>query len=266
MVQELGYQCLGHRDLQRFIAFQYLGQVFPAPCRYKRQIILRPLHHIEPLPLHGQIGNDRAVELLLPGIIQPDIQICFYVDLPHPIQRHHIELPYRFVILRRISRGHDDPALRDTVRAEGLVLQKLQHGGRQRLRNAVDLVQEQDALLTAGTLHGLVNGSDDLAHGIFRDRHDLPAVGFFLNMGQADGALAGVVGDGIGHQSHAAAPGDLFHDGRLSDTRRAHQQNGTLVYRRKQIIPGAILAKIRLQGMDDLLFCFLNIHRILLNQ
>ena len=51
--------------------------------------------------------------------------------------------------------------------AEDLVLQKLQHGRRERLRYAVDLVEEQNALAAPRGIHRLIDRGDDLAHGVF---------------------------------------------------------------------------------------------------
>ena len=96
--------------------------------------------------------------------------------------------------------------------AEDLVLQELQHGGGQGLADAVDLVQEEDALPLAGGLHGLVDGGDDLAHGVLGDLILLSVKDLLLDEGQAQGALPGVVGHGVGHQAHVQLLGDLLHD------------------------------------------------------
>ncbi len=55
------------------------------------------------------------------------------------------------VVLRRVAGRDHDPAPREGPwRPKSLVLQELEHHGGQRLADAVDLVQEEDALLQPG--------------------------------------------------------------------------------------------------------------------
>ena len=144
--------------------------------------------------------------------------------------------------------------------SEGLVLQKLQHGGGQGFRNAVDLVQKQNALLLPGPVHGGVYRADDLAHGILRHGKMLPAVVPLRDFGQAHGALPGVMGHGVGNHGKPRLPGRLLHDGGLSHPGRADQQQGPLVDQRVAIIPVSILLQIGRQGVFDFFFGLLNIH------
>ena len=67
------------------------------------------------------------------GIIQERLHLRPDVQDPKPVQGHNIKIPNGFVVFRGIPRRHDDPALRQGVGAEGLVLQKLEHGRRQGL-------------------------------------------------------------------------------------------------------------------------------------
>ncbi len=67
------------------------------------------------------------MQTLAPGVFLPDGEIFLYLDSFHPVQRHHIELPDRAVILRRVSGGGDQPALGKPLIAEGLALQELEH-------------------------------------------------------------------------------------------------------------------------------------------
>ena len=65
------------------------------------------------------------------------------------VPRRQVEVARRAVVLGRVAGRYHDPALGNRVAAEHLVLQELQHGGRERFRHAVDLVEEQDALAHA---------------------------------------------------------------------------------------------------------------------
>ena len=69
------------------------------------------------------------------------------------------------------------------------------------------------------------------AHGVGGDGELLSAVGPRFDEGQAHGALAGVVGDGVGHQAHAGLGGHLLHDLGFAHARGAHQQDGPLADR-----------------------------------
>ena len=137
----------------------------------------------------------------------------------------------------------------------------MQHGGGQRLGDAVDLINEEDAFFQAGGLHSGVDAGDDLAHGVFRHRDVFPVIMALADEGQAHRALAGVVGDGIGHQRHAALPRRLFHDLGLADARRAHQQDGALPDGRDGVFAQRILGQIRFDGVFDLFFGSFDVHK-----
>ena len=128
------------------------------------------------------------------------------------------------------------------------------------LADAVDLVDEQDAVFLAGALHGGVNAGDDLAHRVLGHAAGAPAVVPLPDERQADGALAGVVGDSVGHQRNVALLRDLLHDLGLADARRAHQQNGALPHGGDQRAANVVRGKVRLHGALDFLFGTLNIH------
>ena len=168
--------------------------------------------------------------------------------------------PDGFVVLRRVACRHDDPARRHGLIAKGLALQKLQHGGGQRFRHTVDLVDEQNALGEAGGLHLGIDAGNDLAHGVFSHRDIFAAVVALADEGQAHGALAGVVGDGVGHQRHAALPRRLFHDLGLADARRAHQQDGALPDGRDGVFAQSILGKVGFYGVFNFFFGSFDIH------
>ena len=79
------------------------------------------------------------------GVVLPHGQVRFNVHAAHTVQRNDIEIADRFIVLRRVAGRHDHPAGRHGLIAEGLALQKLQHGGCQCFGDTVDLVDEQDA-------------------------------------------------------------------------------------------------------------------------
>ena len=199
--------------------------------------------------------NVHLVSIFLPGS-----KIRFHLDLFHTVQSYYIKFPHGFIVFRRISRCHDDPAFRNLMISEGFTLQKLQHGRSQCLRNAVDLVQKQNTLFPSCLLHLFVNRSHDLTHGIFRHRHFFAGKFFFLNIWQTDSTLAGMMGDGIGHQTDTAFLRYLLHDLGLSDTRRSDQQDRALPYRGDLIFPVLIFKQIRLYTVPDFLFCPFNVH------
>ena len=195
-----------------------------------------------------------------PGVVLPHRQVGLNVHAAHTVEGDDVKVPDGFVVLRRVACRHDDPARRHRLVAEGLALQKLQHGGSQRLGHTVDLVDEQDALRKAGGLHFGVDAGDDLAHGVLGHRNVLVAVVALPDEGQTHGALAGVVGDGIGHQCHPALPGHLLHHLGLTDARRPHEQDGALPDGRDGVFPQRILGKVGFYGMLDFFFGAFDVH------
>ncbi|CAN4034599.1 Iron-uptake system permease protein FeuB, partial [Dysosmobacter welbionis] len=239
---------------------QQFAQILPAPGGGKLEAVRRVLDAVEVVLLDVQVGEDGPVEVLPAGVLLPHAVVLLHVDALHPVQGHHVEVPDGLVVLRRVARRHDEPPLRQRLVAEGLALEELEHHGGQGLADAVDLVQEEDALLQPGPLHQPVNGGEDLAHGVLGDGDLLPAISPLFDEGQADGALSGVVGDGVGHQAHAGLGGDLLHDLGLAHARRAHQQHRPLAHCGDQVVPQLVLGQIRLQGIGDLLLCLFDVH------
>ena len=82
---------------------------------------------------------------LLVRVIAPDMVVGLDLQKAHPVHCNRVERPGRFVVGRRISRRRDDPALGKRMRSELLALQQLEHRGHQRFRDAVDLIQKQNA-------------------------------------------------------------------------------------------------------------------------
>ncbi len=66
------------------------------------------------------------------------------------------------------------------------------------------------------------------------------AIGFFLDIRQANGALSGMMSDRVGYQADFTFSGYLLHDLRLSNSRRSHKKNGALSHGRYFILPMAV--------------------------
>ena len=193
-------------------------------------------------------------------VFLPHAEVLLHVDALDAVERDHVELTHRFVVLGRVARRDNDPALGQFLVAEGLALQELQHHRGQRLGNAVDLIQKQDALAHARALHEVVNRGQDLAHGIGRDRVFLAIIYMMVDIGQAEGALAGVMGDGIGDQAHTSLGRNLLHDLGLANARRAHQQDRTLAHGRDLVLAERVAGKVGFDGIGNLLFGSFDVH------
>ncbi len=157
------------------------------------------------------------MDALSTGIFLPHAVIYIDVDPFHAVKSHDVKIPHGLVVLRRISGCDNEKSIRHTVCPEGFVLQELQHCRRERLRDAVDLVEKENTLLNAAPLDLIVNRSDDLAHGILRDRIFLPAIIPPTDIWQTNRALSRVVRDRIGDQIDMGLLRHLLHDGRLPD-------------------------------------------------
>ncbi len=194
------------------------------------------------------------------GVLLPDGEVRLHVDFPHAVQCDDVEFAGRTVVFGWIPGGHDDPALRHLLISEGFALQKLEHCGGQRFGNAVDFVNKQNAFVQAGAFHPVVDGGDDLAHGVFRNGVFLPAVGLFLDERQPNGALPRVVRDGIGNQGNAAFARHLLDDLRFSHAGRAHQKQRTLADCGNPIVSVFILLQIGTHGVSNFFLDIFNIH------
>ena len=142
-------------------------QVLPPSRRHVGFAADGGLHAVKVIFLHIQIGCDSAVNPLPERVLLPRRIVSLHLHQLHSVHRHHIKLPHRLIVLRRVSGSDNHPAVWNAVPPKDLVLQKLQHRGRQRLRHTVNLVEKQDALLKPGLLHHLINRSDNLTHRIF---------------------------------------------------------------------------------------------------
>ena len=194
------------------------------------------------------------------GVAHPRIEVGLDVELAQAVEGHDVEIVHGLVVLGRIARAHDDPALGNMVAPERLELQELQHRGVQRLGHAVDLVEEQDAAVMARTLHVVVHRGDDLAHGVFGHVEFLVAECAVHDEGQAERALPRVVRHGIRDEPDSQLLGHLRHDGRLPDTGRAEQEDGALRLHGDDVGARIVDGQVLVDGVLDLLFCFGDVH------
>ena len=154
---------------QLFIYIQKLGKILPSSGGGKHSPVNTGFHTVKVFSPDIQIGKHRRVDPCLIGIFFPDSEIFPHIDLLYPVQSHHVKVPDRFIVLRRISRSHNDPAGRHLLVSEGLALEELEHGRSQSLRNTVDLIDKQDSLPDSRSFHFVIHGSDNLAHSILSD-------------------------------------------------------------------------------------------------
>ena len=249
-----------YRQAEGFIHLHQLGQVLPAARGDKLQAVRSCLHAIEVITPDFQIGQNRAVDATPVSVFLPYREVLLHVDALDAVERDDIKLAHRFVVFGRVARGDHHPARRQLLVAEGFALQKLQHHGRERFRNAVDLIEEQDALGDACALDLTVDRGDDLTHRVGRDRVFLPAKLLMFDIGQAERGLARVMGQGVGHQPHAGFLRDLLHDLRFADARRAHQQDRALPDGRDAVRTELIAREIGAQRVFDLVFGSFDMH------
>ena len=150
------------------VSLQKFRQILPASCCSEFSSVYACLHLIEILFLKLQIRADRRMNLRTIRIFLPYIIIFFHFDLLDSIQCHNVKITHRLIIFRRISCSYNDPSFRNLLISERLTLKKLQHGRSQSLRHAVDLINKENTFFHTGLLYFLVDGSNDLTHGVFR--------------------------------------------------------------------------------------------------
>ena len=112
---------------QAFIYLYESGKILPAPRCRKELSIHCVFNPVKVFSAKLQIGNHCGMDFFLVRIFFPHLKICFHLDFFQTIQSHHVKLSHRFIVLRRISCGNNDPALRDFLVPKGFSLQKLQH-------------------------------------------------------------------------------------------------------------------------------------------
>ena len=260
VLQVLAYQPLGDLEAAALVDPHGRGQVGPAAGGGEGLAVQGGFDLVKIALFDIQIGRDGRMDPGVHGVFLPRVVVRLDIDALQAVPGHNVKLADGVVVFRRVSGGHHDPAVGDLMTPEYLVLQKLEHGGGQRFRDAVDLVQEQNALLQAGVLHHIVDGGDDLAHRVFRYAVLLPAVGLFHDKRQAEGALTGMVAHGVADQADAELLCDLLHDRGLADTRRAHQKQRALFFQGDLILAEFIFGKIGKDRVADLFLRILNVH------
>ena len=260
VLQVLLHKVHGHGELVLLIEVDDVGEVLPATSRDEGLAVDGGLDEVEVRVLDGQVRRDGRVHLGLVGVFFPGREVGLDVDSLETVPGDDVELPDRVVVLGRVTGRDDDPAVGDLVHAEGLELQELQHGGREGLGDAVDLVEEQDAFLLPCLLHLFIHGGDDLGHGVFGHPDILSAVDLVRDERKAQGTLTGVVGHGVGDEGNVQFGRDLPHDGGLADAGRAHQEDGTLPFDRDDVIADLIAGQVRSDREFDLFFGFTDIH------
>ena len=243
---------------------QKSGEVFPSTRCREHFSVHGGLHLVKILRLCGEERQDRRMDIRLFRVFLPDLKICLHINLFDAVQGRNIEFPHGFIVFRRVSCRHDDPAIRDLMISESLILQKLQHGRSQRLGNAVDLIDEEKSLGESCVLDLIVDRRNDLAHGIFRHMDILPAVSLLRDKRETDGTLSRMVRDRVGDETDSALPRHLLHDLGLSDSWRTDEQHRALPHGRDLVFPVCVLRQIHLYRIFNFLFCTLDVHIFLL--
>ena len=126
-------------------------------------------------------------------VLLPHAEILFDVDFFNAVERYHVKFSHGFVVFRRISRCYDHPSGGQLLVAERLALQKLEHHRRERFRDAVYLIEEQDALFYARALHLTVDRCDNFAHRVGGYCAFLAAEHHLVDERQTERGLARVV-------------------------------------------------------------------------
>ena len=229
------------RLAEHLIDLEHPREVFPASCRGKPLPVHCIFNTAEILSAHIQIRYHGLVDSLTVGIFFPYREICLHINLLQPVQRNNVKLTDRFVVLGRIACCHDDPAIRKFMSAERLSLKELEHGRRQRLRDAVDLIEEENPLLISGLFNLIIDRCYDLAHRIFGHRICPAAVFFLPDKRQSHCTLSCVMSDRVRNKSDPHLFRDLLHDLGLSDPRRSHQKDRPLPDRRNLVLPEGVL-------------------------
>ena len=227
------------------------GQVLPPPGGDQGGPRLVPAADVEVVPVVVQIAEHHRMDAVGLGVGPPGGVVGLDMEQAHPVGGDRVQVGGGAVVLRGVPRQHQHPPAGDGVGAEGLVLEQLEHDGPQGLRGAVELIQEEDAPVQAGALHGLIDLGDDLAHGVL-GHGDPPALhGPLGQPGQADDGLPGVVGDGVGQEGQPQLLGRLADDLGLAHPRGAHEADGAGPAAVQDGVSLLVRGEVDLGGLED---------------
>ena len=162
MLDVLPHQPGIHLQALLFEDLDGVAQVDPAARRDELPAFRRFLYEVEAVLVQVQKRGDGIVHARVNCIRAPNGVIRLHVHALDAVERDDVEFVYGAVVFGRVARRDNDPAIGHAVLAEGLELQELQHGRRQRFGHAVDFVQKEYAFGNAGVFHEFVDGGDDL--------------------------------------------------------------------------------------------------------
>ena len=122
MFNILIYHVPVNRFSQFFIYFQKTGEILPPSGRGKPLPIHSRFNFIKMLRPRFQVCRHGRMDIGHDRIFLPDCIIGFHINFFNSVQRCNIKFPDGFVIFRRISGRHNNPAAGNPVAAKSLVL------------------------------------------------------------------------------------------------------------------------------------------------
>jgi len=257
----LGDELLIGMKANLLVGHEHARKVLPTAGGDQTRAVHDLAYMVEALGLALEVGDDGRVHLVRHRVVTPDVEVGLHVDALHAVERGGIEVTGGTVVLGRVASRDDGPSRRQTMLAERLELQELEHGRGERLGYAVDLVEEEYALLDARLLDDIIDRCDDLAHRVAAHTIGLVTVLRLLDVREADGALTRMVRHRVRDEVDAHAIGDLLNDGGLAHTGRAHEEHGPLHLGRNEVDAQIVLGHVCTNRAFDLFGCLLDIHR-----
>ena len=131
--QILPHQRLVHCQSFLLIERKNLRQILPSSCRHIGTPFHGSLYLVKVLFFQFQVTGNHIMDALISRIFLPNTVIRFHFQHFQPVHSHHVKIPHRFIVFRRIPGSHNHPSFRHFMSAKHFVLQKLQHGRSQRL-------------------------------------------------------------------------------------------------------------------------------------
>ena len=193
-------------------------------------------------------------------IFLPYLQVRLDINALQTVHHGRVELTRGTVVLRRITRCHNNPTLRQLMHAKRFVLQKLKHGGGKRLRDAINFIQEQYSLMNACFFLHAIHRCNNLAHGVFANAVMMTVEILLGNERQAQRALTRVVRNGVTHEVDTRLARNLRHYGGFTHTRRSEHHNRSLHMKRDARQSMVVFRQISADSAPDLLSCLLDVH------